>query len=99
MIGGLPCIVMALHMRSTVMISAPTINNSGECSPLKRYLYTSFLFFFGMSMVSGVGVFPRRLKANSTPGEQPLTCSTAAHPSRPPHEHGAMHAAQSWATS
>ena len=69
-----------------------------QCLPLKRYLYTSFLFFFGMSMVSGVGVFPRRLKANSTPGEQALTCSTAAHPSRPPHEHGGMHAAQSWAT-
>ena len=45
-------------------------------SPLKRYLYTSFLFFLGMSMIAGVGVFPRRLEANSTPGEQDLPCSS-----------------------
>ena len=50
------------------------IEGSRNSSPLKRYLYTSLRFFFGMSMIAGVGVFPRRLKANSTPGEQVLTC-------------------------
>lgn len=52
-------------------------------SPLKRYLYTSFLFFLGMSMIAGVGVFPRRLEANSTPGKQVSPCYTIAHLATP----------------
>ena len=55
-------------------------------SPLKRYLYTSLRFFFGISMIAGVGVFPRRLEANSTPGEQALPCSTAQSTSDTRHE-------------
>jgi hypothetical protein len=38
-------------------------------SPLKRYLYTSLRFFFGMSILSDAGRSSetRRLEANSTP--------------------------------
>ena len=73
-----PRIIMVLDMSSVITIFVITPKSEKICSPLKRYLYTSFLFFFGMSMMLGVGVFPRWLEANSTPGKQALTCSTAA---------------------
>ena len=62
--------------------SCMTVQECYSFLPLKRYLYTSLRFFFGMSMFAGVGVFPRRLEANSTPGEQDLPCGSHIEPLR-----------------